>query len=199
MTTTIVAFHGPQASGKTTHVNLLVQAMSMSSVSLNIKHGFQRLAQHLVENAGDEVAAHPNAYKTALLAVSTWAESLVPTVWSSLYASRVRSIATFAAQRGDDEIIVTDDIRPQQNLDALIILAGEGFPVIFFRLLADEETRKGRCEVWRDPSNYTEQLLPKPDALPPNFTWVDVDTKNSTDDNAKLIRETVLGICQSQR
>lgn len=171
----IIAFHGLQGSGKSTGC-ALIRRFYPYAVSYGIKSTFSDLADVAFEGAfGIGGADLPEsirllAYKKMQRAISCCAEEFDANVWSNKFAEQVTGHLR-------DVLVLMDDCRTPQNLDALRQLSLKR-PVMLFRLQASPETRKKRCSAWRDDNSYTEQLLARPGDIG-NIEWHDIDAEQS--------------------
>lgn len=168
----VLAFSGPQGSGKTTMADSAWEVLEEARLEVRrfgIKSTFRPLVQAVQkelltissETPLDKFWTLP-AEKTLQLALSTWAESIYPDIWSNAFELEVL---------GFQGVTIADDIRTPSNLEALIRLANTGVKVLLFLLQAPEGVRRQRVSVWRSEGlANTEAGLGE---IPPG-TWVDV-------------------------
>lgn len=143
----VIAFCGPQGSGKTTLAEHVINKYGAKKV--NIKQGFLPLVQ-AVKDGLQGIQFSEEANKQLMLAISTTIETYVdPNIWSQLFLRRALV---------EEALIVVDDIRTQANVEALSVLSSVR-PVYIFILEASEKVRKGRT-IWRPNGGYTEQEPP---------------------------------------
>ena len=194
----LVAFSGPQGSGKTTLATEAHSVLSEAGLEVHrfgIKATFQPLVsavQHALPTvATGETLARlwtQKAQKNLQLALSTWAEAQDPDIWSLAYERGVLD---------NPGAVVTDDIRTPANLQALIRLANDKVNVVLILLMAPADIRKSRVSVWRENglANTEDGLGP----IPPG-TWLKVHFLSthfsglSEEDSLKRSKEDLRGI-----
>jgi len=170
----IIAFHGLQGSGKSTMSEYVEKYLSYRNIPYsryNIKDTFDEHVQSFANDLGIDKEKDLLRYKKLQKSISCLVEEYKPTVWSDKYYKTVKVVHPNVA-------IITDDIRTPMNLEALIALSNTK-PVLVFRLLASEEIRRARCSAYREGNHYTEQLLERPDEVPEQFYWKDINTEQS--------------------
>lgn len=177
----VVALHGLQGSAKSSVAEFLSHRLALYGFNVviqNVKSSFVQPAEEILAELLKSMES--NAYlrskevtietrKQLYLALSTWGERFLdPMIWSSLFMEKLKYSKSHWS--------IADDIRTEMNIKALIQLS-EHRPVYLLRLLASESVRRERVSIWRENGGYTEVLQPKPDKLPPNFIWVDINTE----------------------
>jgi hypothetical protein len=184
----IIGFCGGQGSGKTSHSDALCKSLVFHTdwKKFGIKSTF---TQYITPVIASLAKVNPEfdsvrALKSGQLAISTWAESIDPNIWSDIYKRVVEKIP---------ESVITDDIRTEANLRALMELSLKR-PVIVFKLVADAETRKKRTSVWRDNGGYTEAELFNPPIQPAgaDWNWHHIDTTEPFEKSRLAIESIVL-------
>lgn len=183
----LIVLHGLQGSGKSTYSAALFDKFDKkyTTTFINFKHSFDKMGDTLIKQIQAEIKFASDLShiefterhtKQAYLAISTYGEQIVDkNLWSFIYLAKLR--------RSLAEVVFTDDCRVKQNIDTLMKFAEENpkTEVYLFKLSASEEIRKKRCgDTWRDNGGYTEMLQDKPENLPKNFKWIEVDSEQDS-------------------
>lgn len=195
----VIAFHGLQGSSKTTLLNFLNERLiqyGYQTATQNVKSTFTNVAEdtlHLWEKMLEDIGRRDLIEKVKTtefkklwyLNTSTFGESLDQNIWSDAFYNIIKYSITHT--------ILVDDIRTAMNIEALTKLSAYR-NVHLFALHAPEDIRKERVSTWRNNGGYTEQMQTKPENLPNNFKWYDIDTSKPLVESQKYIIDKLFDI-----
>lgn len=185
---TVIGFHGQQGSGKSKLATFTASLLEQHSYFVGlcgIKGTFSHYAEQIASDLNMDWGGRDLlAFKELQKAISCSVEMHYKrTAWSDLFRDKI-------LRRSVNQTLLADDIRTVMNLDALVQIA-EHRPVVLFRLLASEEVRRKRCSAFRENAGYTEELLDKPQSLPPTFSWRDINTELPIEESYIVIKATL--------
>ena len=195
----VIAFHGLQGSSKTTLLNFLNERLiqyGYQTATQNVKSTFANVAEdtlYMWEKMLEETGRRDLIEKVKTiefkkhwyLNTSTFGESLDQNIWSDAFYNIIKYSITHT--------ILVDDIRTAMNIEALTKLSAHR-DVHLFALHAPEDVRKERVSTWRDNGSYTEKMQTKPEGLPSNFKWYDIDTSKPLVESQKYIIDKLFNI-----
>ena len=185
----VIALMGLQGSGKS-RCREYLESIYPTAVNFGIKSVFTGGMQPafdfaIIEKYNLDGQQKLVAFKNLQKLYSVWAETYInKNIWSDKFKEQV--LEKYACVPA-----IMDDARSAMNLEALIEVSSTR-PVVIFRLLAPEHIRRQRVSVWRDPNDYTEQLLDKPASLPKTIYWFDIDTSADFSNTCNIIKEALL-------